>query len=315
MSNADTTGIPQQLATQIRNAQQNTLADCGETLTFGAFGVRYLAKCDLHRVHLVWTMRANRSIDTADVRSACARWDFENAERRRNGQPELQAKPLYRPIAIDVSDAGLTILAGATTYFDNVALQQPVEAWDETTLVGAGLSIVPIASDGAILVGRRSPVVASHAGQFHVVGGHAHPADDFIDRPATLINAVHEELNEELGVGPDEIASLTFRGLTIDLRRAKPEFIVEATLTRRSAELIKRHHDTADASAEFSEVTTLSAALICDENETAPTVSSAWLQNDNFTEAARSALFVHGLLTADADTLARLAAGTIPLPR
>src|SRR5215472_13246022 len=153
----------------------------GLSLNFDAFDIHYLAQQPLllGNVTLCYTSEANRAVDEPHVEEAKQRWNAENGRRSLSGKPALQANPLYRPISATYVEGMLTIGAGITTYFDNFYLQSPSDGWDESKIVGAGLSVVPVCRDESILIGKRSGPVASDAGSYHVAGGHAHPTPDF----------------------------------------------------------------------------------------------------------------------------------------
>jgi hypothetical protein len=195
------------------------------------------------------------------------------------------------------------IRAGITTYFDNFYLQTPSDGWNERTLVGAGLSVVPVCRDQHILIGKRSDTVASGTGKYHVVGGHAHPPPDFTSVPAKLTGAALEELDEEMHVPDGDVKQLRFLGLAIDLTRSKPEFIIEAELKEESIEYISRwqaqvaREQPADnRHEEFTELRRLDSLLLASDDaaqrplEATLTLRSFWHARERMVPACQAAL-------------------------
>jgi len=281
------------------------------SLYFDAFDIHYLLLQPvlLEDVTLHYTSVGNREVDISHLEEAKQRWNAENDRRSLCGQPALEANPLYRPITAAYADGTLTIGAGITTYFDNFYLQTSSDGWDDNTIVGAGLSVVLVCRDEQILIGKRSGVVASGTGKFHVSGGHAHPAPDFVSVPATLTEAALQELGEEMQIQNADVRQLRFLGLAIDLIRSKPEFIIEADLKEESAEYISRwqahvsQEKSADKSQEeFTELRCLASILEANdgssygpEKEAPFSLTGFWQQREHFVPACQAALMAFWL--------------------
>ena len=104
---------------------------------------------------------------------------------------------------------------------------------------GAGLSIVPVCTDG-ILIGTRSGIVNQGKHLFHVAAGHDHPGPDFTTRPDKLTGAVLEELEEEMAVPRTDIEKMLFLGIGLDRFTAKTEFLTRVVLKENTEYYIRR---------------------------------------------------------------------------
>jgi hypothetical protein len=284
----------------------------GLSLNFDSFYIHYLLRQPvlLENVTLCYSSEGNREVDKSQLEEARQRWNAENDRRRLSGISALQPNPLFRPITATYADGVLTIGAGITTYFDNFYLQTPSDGWDERTIVGAGLSVVPVCHDGHILIGKRSEVVASGTGKYHVAGGHAHPTPDFISVPAKLTGAALEELGEEIHIHDVDVKQLRFLGLAVDLTTSKPEFIIAAELREDSAEYISRwqaqvsqEKPANNSQEEFTELRRLDSFLKANNDsadsspaEEAPfTLSRLWHQRAQMVPACQAALMTFWL--------------------
>jgi hypothetical protein len=288
------------------------------SLHFDAFDIHYLLLQPvlLENVTLHYTSVGTREVDESHLEEAKQRWNAENDRRSLRGQPALEANLLYRPVTAAYVDGTLTIGAGITTYFDNFYLQTSSDGWDDSTIVGAGLSVVPVCRDEQILIGKRSGVVASESGELHVTGGHAHPTPDFVSVPAILTEAALQELGEEMQIQNADVRQLRFLGLAIDLIRSKPEFIIEADLKEDSAEYISRwqahvsQEKPADKSQEeFTELRCLDSVLEAKDGaaygpeEKAPfSLTRFWQQHEHFVPACQAALMAFWLCHSGANT-------------
>lgn len=240
----------------------------GLYLCFGDFGIQYLMKRDLKKISIQYTSEWNRSVDKQQLRQAAVKWEQENSRRQKSGKPALENNPLFRPLRIEPSDDRIIISAGKTTYFDNFYLQREADMWRDEAIIGAGISVIPICSDGHILLGKRSGVVAEGEGRYHVIGGHAHPDSKFETCASDIFGAALEELAEEMHIGAADIEGIDFLGIAINLLTSKPEFIAEARLKRESTYYIENWHSNKTDSTqkygqseEFSEIVTLQSLM------------------------------------------------------
>ena len=282
----------------------------GFALTFGTFAIPFLLPegVPLDKVVLCYTSDGDRTVDEAHLGQARERWEAENAGRRLLGKPPLEAHPLFRPVRVNSSAGKVVIDAGVTTYFANFSLQAPSLEWDAGRIVGAGMSVVPVCRDGHILLGKRSGVVASGEGKYHVAAGHAHPTSDFLSAPATLAGAAFQELEEEMHLHPIDIEQMRFLALALDLTASKPEFILEAALKPDSTAYLSRWN--ADVSkldqeeANLEEFTELERLAVLLEAETASTareeevsfgLAAFWAIREKLVPACQAALMAYWL--------------------
>lgn len=91
-----------------------------------------------------------------------------------------------------------------------------------------GTSATLITSDGWLLYGRRSRQVACHAGYLHPFGGTLEPRDRRQDGSLDAFASILRELDEELGIRPDELEDLLCLGLIRDCRIRQPELVFDA---------------------------------------------------------------------------------------
>lgn len=211
----------------------------------------------LERVRLRHDPAGDWRLTGAERKAKLAEWRAANERREAAGLPPMTARRLYRPRRAARDREGVLLHAGVTTYFDTWARKRPIAGDDPDDWTGAGLSIVPVCADGAVLVGRRSALVDRGVGLFHIAGGHAHPPRDFAAAPQTLLHWAHQELHEEMAVTRNHVVSLRFIGLVVDHATAKPEFVVEARLRDDGDTCIarwRRRSERAPAREEFTEV-------------------------------------------------------------
>lgn len=230
-------------------------------LDFQDFGIRCLGCAPLASVRVKHDSRWDRWVDSSALPEATRRWKETNWERRLKGLPPLEDNPLFRPMRIEQGKSDLLVYAGKTSYFSNFILQRPASTWVDERVVGAGVSIIPACADGAILLGRRSGIVAVGQGQWHVVGGHIHPDARFECTEVDLTRGALAELEEEMGIDEREVESLAFLGLGIDLTISKPEFLVKAQLKRPSADYIGAWGRLKQAEPEFTEIVPLTSVI------------------------------------------------------
>lgn len=240
----------------------------GLHLCFGDFGIQYLIEGDLRNISIQYDSEWNRSVSRPQLRQATLKWEEENGRRQKSGKPALENNPLFRPMRIEPSADRIVVSAGKTSYFDNLYLQTQADIWRDEVITGAGISVIPLCSDGRVLLGKRSGVVADGEGRFHVVGGHAHPDSTFESCANELNSAALEELEEEMHIEAADIDQIVFLGIAVNLLNSKPEFVVVARLIRESKYYIKNWNSRKTGSIhkygqseEFSEIVTLQSLI------------------------------------------------------
>jgi hypothetical protein len=222
------------------------------------FLIKRIPPVSVEAVKLVYDSRLDMSVPEADQNQALERWNRLNLERTITGRPPLEDRPLFRPGALEHDGTDIRIRCGITSYLVNIFYSAPCSGW-QAVILGAGLSVLPVCRDGRILVGRRSSVVEGNQGQFHVIGGHAHPEPDFITCTDSLHDAVIQEFGEEMHILPSDFLGIEFLGMGLNLDTSKPEFILRASLEKDSQfyrdRWIKKTKK--ESSREFDELTTV----------------------------------------------------------
>jgi len=192
-------------------------------------------------------------------------WE-ERATRRTNPRIEVEIANAWARSQDDASAAGATLYDGAvcrllrfeaspdllrvvfgpTSYRAflgtnrNLAALRALVPEDEladhlASPVAVGAAI--LCADGALIVGRRSAMTATHSGFWHVPAGHPearHVADGRVD----LFAAMRDELREEVGIGPARLRSLRCLGVAMQAPLRKPEICFAAELDTPSAEIV-----------------------------------------------------------------------------
>ncbi|MCJ7543516.1 MAG: NUDIX hydrolase [Phycisphaerae bacterium] len=198
----------------------NGSCDCGPFLldALGPFGRR--------NVTLTWTDRERRS--TAEIDRLIDRaWDQAMDLARRTGR-KLYDGQLCRLIDYAVKGRTLHLVAGPTTFREflgtNYANPHLVHtAGPEVLASPLGVSAAVIASDGFIVLGRRSDQVAWHGGMVHPIGGIVELDD--ASRPQHPFDAMRKELREETGTVPRRGGPAVCLGLVRDKALPQPELI------------------------------------------------------------------------------------------
>ena len=260
------------------------------------FILRYLWPCNLDEVFLTYDPALDFSVPGEFNNAAIDAWEKTNALRKNQGLGPLEPNPLYRPGKFGINQNRLLISAGITTYFDNFFLEKTSAGRSLGILSGGGISIVPVCKDGETLIGKRSGLVASHAGFFHVAGGHAHPSSSFREQPDTFHFWVEEELMEEMFIGKSDIRRLTFLGMAVDTTTSKPEWIIRAELKGTSEFYINRWEKNRKDDSEFTLLSTLHKELVAHVGDHQSFVLERLKDlSRDFTPACQAALTAHFL--------------------
>jgi hypothetical protein len=214
------------------------------TFDVDAFGLFRPGAVELH-----WTdtpRPTTRQLDDLIGRT----WDRIKAECDRDGRL-LYNGTLVRWIDHRVADGALHIDTGPTDYRDFVGTNlynrhRVADFGRESFANPIGTTATILSDDGWLLYGRRSDRVVYHAGYVHTFGGAIEQvdirSDDFID----AFDAVHRELDEELGLGPEHIAETVCVGLIHDHEIWQPELLFETRVRMTRDALVDRlDHDDA----------------------------------------------------------------------
>jgi hypothetical protein len=127
-----------------------------------------------------------------------------------------------------------------------------------------GVSAALRSRDGRLVLGRRNHSVAYYPDMLHPFAGSVEV------RPRiNLFDDVRRELDEEIGLGPQDISSIRFVGIAQDLTLLHPEaiFVVDSTCDAR--EILARvrndehsHARVIDAGGDLREITPIGLAAI-----------------------------------------------------
>jgi hypothetical protein len=212
------------------------------------------------------------------------RWKKINRKRIALSKPPLQDLPLYLPGQMRHEQDRIDIPCGRTSYMSAFCQRTFCKDWS-APYTGAGLSIVPVCSDG-VLIGRRSGFVNLGEHLFHVAAGHAHPKPDFISHPDELTGAVLQELKEEMAIECEDIERMEFLGIGLNQLTGKTEFLTRVVLPENSEFYIRRWRAAIrkQKHPEFDELSTLDRIIGPDPFEAHRT---------RFTVACQMALEAH----------------------
>jgi 8-oxo-dGTP pyrophosphatase MutT (NUDIX family) len=200
-----------------------------------AFGMLVMGSFPESAVHALWSDRPLKM--TAEVAHLIAdSWASAILEAGSLGR-DLFAGAMTRLLGSRVIGAALTLELGPTDFREfvgtNVRHPELVERFGRDALANPlGVSVAVLTSDGQLVVQRRSEQVFEYPGFFHVCGGNVEPVDVVGPNAPGVFAAVRRELEEELGIGSEQIARLTCLSLAENLETFKPDllFVAEVTL-------------------------------------------------------------------------------------
>ncbi len=182
---------------------------------------------------------------TTDLEASIARlWEEKLAEARRRGAMLFNGR-LVRWMDHRVIDGELHLDVGPTDYRDFVG----TNLWNKHRIAELGrhrfanpigTTATLLSADGWLLYGRRSHRVAYHAGYLHTFGGALEEADVRSGGRIDVFAAVHRELAEELGLGPEHVRELVCVGLIHDHEIWQPEMLFEAKVSLTRDALVRR---------------------------------------------------------------------------
>jgi hypothetical protein len=212
------------------------------------FEIVLTGRFSLEQVIVSWRPEARRRPDPAIDALIAAEWARREAEAAATGRL-LFAGPLCRLAAAAVDGETLRLTLGPTDYREflgtNVAGLATIQArhaadWRAYLADPLAVCATLASADGWLLVMRRSERVAEYPGFYHVIGGHPTPAHDDGVGGVSPFLALQEEIVEETGLTPGEIADLACLGLIRNRATAKPELVFEARLALGRAEVEAR---------------------------------------------------------------------------
>lgn len=201
-----------------------------EVLLTGRFG--------LEQVCVSWQPAAGRRSDPAIDVLIATTWERRVVAATATGVA-LFAGPLCRLAAWEIAGDTFHLTFGPTDYraylgtnVGNLAAIQAAHPgdWRRYLADPVGVCAAIISADGWLLVVERGASVAEYAGWYSVVGGHPTPAHDDGAGGVSPFLALQDEILEETGIRPTEIAALTCLGLARNRANAKPELLFEARL-------------------------------------------------------------------------------------
>jgi hypothetical protein len=188
-------------------------------------------------------------------------WQAEQADARQRGFEMFNGK-LARLVSAVADGPGLAITLQPTDFrsflVTNLLLAQRFAPAERANAMG--VSSIICCADARLVLGRRSQRVAYHRGKLHTIGG----VLDWIrpgqpgqpggggrpDGPPVdggwLFDQLLKELNEELGLGPEELTSVTALALARDTRIEQPELLCLTEIGIAGDELFDRWRQTGE---------------------------------------------------------------------
>ncbi len=173
-------------------------------------------------------------------------------DARANGRDVLLFDgPMARWESWDVTGEVLRLTISQTSYkpFLGTNLLHPELADRHGRAVLAnpvGVSPALLTADGFLLLGRRNASVAYYPDRTHPFAGAMEPGDG-----ADVFAALRRELNEELGLAPNDIADVRCTGIVEDPGLRQPEIIfaanVRLTLAKIESQVDRDEHYTSVA--------------------------------------------------------------------
>lgn len=170
-------------------------------------------------------------------------WAVRAREAQRLGKMLYPGK-LCRLIGFSASAERLNLELGATDFRELVGTNLGHPEWlrslGPTYLSNAlGVHAAVGSSDGKLIMYRRSALVAECPGCFDACGGHVEPDFDCPDGIPDPFSSIAREIQEEMGIGPTEIVSVTCLGLARATATFKPDLIFSVRTNRPSSSLLR----------------------------------------------------------------------------
>ncbi len=178
---------------------------------------------------------------SSTVEHITSAWDAAQRQAHNN-QRQLFNGDLIRLIAAKVHCDALHLTLSPTCYRDFVGTNLnrtyhdlPIE--QKVFANALGMSVVPVTTDGFIVLGLRNDTVIYHAGWIHTIGGMLEDIDR-TEKQVAIVGCALRELSEELLVKENECQPLDMIALACDTSLLQPELILttQLSLTRRELE-------------------------------------------------------------------------------
>jgi isopentenyldiphosphate isomerase len=161
-------------------------------------------------------------------------------ERLVQAKKRVEDLPLYRLLNMEINKDCLILETGLTGYKEYQATNAGKPDWAtanplEKMANPLAISTVAISADNITLLQSRASNVGEYGCKWHVTpSGHIHP-------PQSVLQAMLQELYEELGVTESEIAGEALAtGLIINKEMFKPEIIALVHLNLNADYILKR---------------------------------------------------------------------------
>ena len=168
-----------------------------------------------------------------------------------------------------------------TLMYSNAHVKTICETWGSQYVARVlGISAVLLSAEETIILMKRSQTVGEFPGCFDVFGGHI---DVAAQQTPCVFSAMQQELNEEVGLGPDEY-SLSLIGLIESVPNLKPELVFRADCRLSTREIYERARHARDQ-REYSGLITLDDHLHVGDFLTA--------HNDEFSPSAYGSLCIY----------------------
>ncbi|HSW47207.1 MAG TPA: NUDIX domain-containing protein [Phycisphaerae bacterium] len=214
----------------------------------GIFLVDVFGEFSPDRLALLWRDEPRPAHAVLDA-MVTETWERCRSEAERTGALLFNGR-LARYLRHRVEAGRLTIDVGPTEYADFLGTnfhnwrRGAEHGWN---LYGnpLGISANAITSDGWLLLGRRSPKVACHAGYVHTFGGTLEADDRRVGGTVDVFESLRRELTEELGLKTADLAEMVCLGLIRDATIRQPELVfdVHVRLARTEVEARFRPDD------------------------------------------------------------------------
>lgn len=171
-------------------------------------------------------------------------WDRRLALAQHNGQSLYDGK-LVRYLAHEQHAGWFALQTAPTCYRDFVGTNlynnhRLAEFGWAAFANPIGTTAILRTADDFLVLGRRSPRVAFHAGFVHTIGGTLEQVDLRADNTVDVFASVGRELEEEVGARSEDLTDLTCVGLVRDRFIHQPELLFDATTRLTLSELILR---------------------------------------------------------------------------
>jgi len=184
---------------------------------------------------------ANRPTSPTVERFIRQAWEAQTALAAEN-PGSLFNGDLVRVIRVVVAEKKLHFDLGSTCFRDflgtNLLNASTVIKSDARYLADAlGVSSIVLTSDGFVALGRRSDLVAYHAGFLHTFGGLVETTDRDESGEFDFFAAAVREMGEELNITSKDISTIVAMGVIRDRKIHQPELLFDVTISLSKTEL------------------------------------------------------------------------------